>query len=202
MRVWLPLDVQLAQAGLLLAFAGLWVGALTWLPPVRRLDRAVFRTINRLPSVPALDYCLWCTTHLGSAWGGVAVLALSALLQRPRLTVITALGLLTLGLCIGIAKTLTRRKRPFVQIVGTRVIGLRPADLSYPSGHTAMAFYLSTFLALGLPLAPPARVGLYVLAILVGYSRLHLGVHYPFDVLAGGLLGTGWGLLWVSYLYR
>jgi len=36
----------------------------------------------------------------------------------------------------------------------------------------------------------------------VGYSRLHLGVHYPLDVISGACMGTGWGLVWASYLYR
>jgi undecaprenyl-diphosphatase len=109
---------------------------------------------------------------------------------------------MTMGIVVGVAKALTQRPRPFSQLAGVRVIGLRPADLSYPSGHTAMAFNLATLFSVGLSLSPPLRLGLYTLATGVGYSRLHLGVHYPLDVLSGAFLGTGWGLVWASVLLR
>lgn len=60
---------------------------------------------------------------------------------------------------------------------------------SFPSGHTSNAFALATTVTLNTrkwQLAIPS----YVWAATVGYSRLHLGVHYPSDVLCGALLGT------------
>ncbi len=198
----MPLDMQLAQAGLLLTLAGVCLGALNWLPYGRALDRRLFLCINRLPVVPELDWLMWSITHLGSAWAGVGTLALAIQVQRPRFGQVMALALLTIGIVIGVAKALTQRRRPFTQLKNVRVVGLRPVDLSYPSGHAAMAFNVATLMAWGLPLAWPLRAALYALAGLVGYSRLHLGVHFPLDVLSGGLLGTGWGLVWVSFLYR
>ena len=61
---------------------------------------------------------------------------------------------------------------------------------SFPSGHTSSAFALATSLSLAFPkwyVIAPA----YVYASAAGYSRMHLGVHYPSDVLAGALVGTG-----------
>ena len=199
---WFPLEVGLAGVGLLLTALGLWIGALNWTRSGRVLDRQVFRAVNRLSSPPAFDWLMWSVTHLGSAWSGMAVLALAILVGQPRFGIVTALAVLTAGIIIGVTKALSQRPRPFSQLQGVRVIGLRPADLSYPSGHTTMAFNLATLLALGLSLTWPARAGLYLLAGAVGYSRLHLGVHYPLDVLSGAFTGTGWGLVWVSYLYR
>ncbi len=200
--VWYTLRYGLGQIGLLLATVGLWIGALDWTPFGRRFDRAAFRAINRLPTAPALDWAMWSITHLGSAWSGLAVLALAIMVHHYRFGLHAALAMLTLGIVIGVSKALTQRHRPYVQLTGVRVIGLRPVDLSYPSGHSSVAFCLATLLALGLPLAWPARIAVYLLASTVGYSRLHLGVHYPLDVLSGALLGTGWGIIWVSFLRR
>ncbi len=71
---------------------------------------------------------------------------------------------------------------------------------SFPSGHTSSAFALATSLSLAYPkwyvVAPS-----YVYACAAGYSRMHLGVHYPSDVLAGAIVGAGSAVL-SHYLQR
>lgn len=61
---------------------------------------------------------------------------------------------------------------------------------SFPSGHTTSAFCTATSLSLMYPkwyVIVPA----YSWATFVGYSRMHLGMHYPLDLLAGAILGSG-----------
>lgn len=86
-------------------------------------------------------------------------------------------------------KRIVNRDRP-----GQRYSFIEPLENeryhSFPSGHTSNAFVVATSMSLNFKkwyVIVPA----YSWAALVGYSRLHLGVHYPSDVLAGALLGAG-----------
>ena len=87
-------------------------------------------------------------------------------------------------------KPLTRRRRP--DRVAQRVPIARhvrmPISRSFPSGHSAGAFAFATGVG---HVLPPAAVPLRGLAALIAYSRVHTGVHYPADVLAGALMGAG-----------
>jgi undecaprenyl-diphosphatase len=62
-----------------------------------------------------------------------------------------------------------------------------PRSTSFPSGHSASAFAFAA--AVGHVL-PAAGGPLRVLAAAVAYSRVHTGVHYPADVIAGSLVGA------------
>ena len=62
-----------------------------------------------------------------------------------------------------------------------------PISTSFPSGHSAAAFAFATGVG---HVMPRAAVPLRALAALVAYSRVHTGVHYPGDVVAGSLIGT------------
>ncbi|MFM2224422.1 MAG: hypothetical protein RJA07_624 [Bacteroidota bacterium] len=85
------------------------------------------------------------------------------------------------------------RKRPFVTYpdIDKETSGGSP---SFPSGHTTAAFATATAISLAYPkwyvIAPS-----FIWAGAVGYSRMHLGVHYPSDVLVGALIGMGTSFL-------
>ena len=92
-------------------------------------------------------------------------------------------GLLTVGLKYGI-----NRERPFVSDPNIYK-KTKAGPYSFPSGHTSLAFVTATNITLACPkwyVAVPA----YLWAGSVGYSRMHLGVHYPSDVLAGAIIAT------------
>ncbi len=69
-----------------------------------------------------------------------------------------------------------------------------PSSWSFPSGHTSSSFAFATAVA-----ANNKKLGVaaYVLAALIGFSRIYLGVHYFTDVLAGAVLGVVYGIVGV-----
>jgi membrane-associated phospholipid phosphatase len=94
-----------------------------------------------------------------------------------------------LGLTLSM-KELIARRRPYDTYPGTLEIYEIQNDFSMPSGHTSGAFATATALSIKYPkwyvVAPS-----FLWAGAVGFSRMHLGVHYPSDVLAGAALGAG-----------
>lgn len=88
-----------------------------------------------------------------------------------------------------VLKRIFNRPRPYVTYPDLKNLGTEKS-LSFPSGHTSAAFSVATSLSLNFPkwyiIAP-----VYGWAAMTGYSRMYLNVHYPSDVLAGAVLGSG-----------
>lgn len=92
-------------------------------------------------------------------------------------------------------KAIVNKPRPHE--ADSTIISIKNAtNGSFPSGHTSEAFATATTIAL-INHKWYVVVPAYTWAGLVGYSRLYMGVHYPSDVIAGALLGTG--SAWLSY---
>lgn len=83
------------------------------------------------------------------------------------------------------------RERPPVADPSFDALVAIPASDSFPSGHAATAFAAATAIS---ALEPRLARPLLVLAALVAFSRVYLGVHFPFDVLAGAAFGASIGI--------
>jgi membrane-associated phospholipid phosphatase len=106
-----------------------------------------------------------------------------------------ATSLITTGLKFGVA-----RDRPFVTYPNDITKYTKAGSHSFPSGHTSSAFANATALSLNFPkwyVIVPA----YGYACTIAYSRMYLGVHYPTDVFAGALIGTGTAI-GTHYLFK
>ena len=93
------------------------------------------------------------------------------------------------------AKYTFNRKRPYEVNPFITKAG-KGGSPSFPSGHTSEVFSTATSISLSYPkwyVIVPA----YAWAGTVGFSRMYLGVHYPSDVLAGALVGSG--SAWLMY---
>jgi membrane-associated phospholipid phosphatase len=163
------------------------------LDEAKRLDLATFAAIERTPT-PALDRAmarltraadysrLWISSAAGLAAAG-----------GPRGRRAAANGLACLAVTATVVnvllKPLGRRRRPdrIVPELPVAAPVPMPRSASFPSGHSAAGFSFATGVG---DLAPIPAILLHALAALVAYSRVHTGVHYPADALAGSLLGV------------
>lgn len=137
-------------------------------------------------------------TSLGNAgWFWIVLSVILLLFRRTRKIGITALAALAIGALItNVAlKNAVARIRPYEVVDGLKLLIERQHDYSFPSGHTCASFaaayvYYRT---------APKKWGVpaVILAALIAFSRLYVGVHYPSDVLAGLLIGlfAGWAAL-------
>jgi undecaprenyl-diphosphatase len=163
------------------------------LEAIGRLDFAAFQWLRTHHS-PLLDTLMVGLSDIargGAIWIALAILI--AFLHRARwpavMHVLLAIALAFL-ITDHVAKPFFNRSRPFESYADSRVFGYKPTTRSFPSGHAASA--MAGVCALT-RLAPEARVIFWVFAVLVAFSRVYLGVHYPTDVLGGALLGFGIG---------
>lgn len=149
-----------------------------------------------------LDPIVGFYTTLGNS-GALWIVLCLALLAFPKTRRAGVAGLLALVCSLlltnGILKHLAQRVRPWLLFEELFPLVYEGDPNSFPSGHTSAAFAAAVAWAHTLPKRWMKAVGL-VMAVLMGLSRLYVGVHFPVDVLCGALVGSlcgflGWKLL-------
>ena len=119
------------------------------------------------------------------------VLALKKKYRTTGFLVLAAL-LLEWLLVNCVIKELVMRIRPFEAHEALKALISHPDSFSFPSGHTGSSFAAASVMWKRLPRR--FSVPCLLLAVLIAFSRLYVGVHYPTDVLAGAVIGVLIGL--------
>lgn len=152
-------------------------------------DRALMMRCAIAPSAPRLWRLGWtAVTHLGGTGpsllaAGLPWFACCALHQAARLALAT---LVASHLIVQLVKRTVVRGRPASTGTWTNLVP-EPDRFSFPSGHAAASLSVAIGYGAAFPMwAPP----LLLVAALVGFSRVRLGVHYPSDVLVGQLIAA------------
>jgi membrane-associated phospholipid phosphatase len=162
-----------------------------WLADSERLDRAVYAAIAGTPT-PALDRALSRLTRaadhskLSLATAGLLAVGGGAAGRRAASSGLASLAVTSAVVNVGL-KLVARRRRPDFDAVPVARRVRMPRSRSFPSGHSAAAFAFATGVG---EVLPGAAIPLRALAMAVAYSRVHTGVHFPGDVIAGGLSGV------------
>src|SRR5215831_9391426 len=166
------------------------------------LDVEAFRLINRAGSNPFFDQIMPILS--GNAFFFPALVVVGLLLickGRSRGIICLLMLALAVGLCDGwicrLLKEVVGRPRPFLTLSDVHCLIGKGGSFSMPSSHAANWF------AATLITAVYYRRSLWFMlpmALLVSYSRVYNGVHYPSDVLIGALIGAGsaGAVLWVT----
>jgi membrane-associated phospholipid phosphatase len=158
-----------------------------------RMDRAAYRTVAAMHTQP-LDHPLRRVSDFADfskPWfliAGILALFGGARGRRAAVTGVAAIGLNSLFVNRSI-KLIRKRRRPDRtehSVPESRWVRM-PGSNSFPSGHSASAAAFAVSVG---NMLPPFRVPLRAAAVIVAFSRVYTGVHYPADIVAGAALGA------------
>jgi len=140
--------------------------------------------------VDVLDDVFVALTRIGTQGAIWLLIAIIAALywRRPAIFLYVALADLLAGVSSDLLRHAIGRDRPPLRFPEPHPLVHVPGNPSFPSGHAATSFACAATLAWLTPLSP---VALYVLAALIAFSRVYVGVHYPLDAIGGAALGLG-----------
>ena len=176
-----------------------------WRHEFNLLDGATYAAIAATPT-PVLDGVFRGLSRSADHWklwlGSAAVLAVAGG-RRGRRSAVNGIAAMAVSSTVVNAalKPLGDRRRPdrtWHEVPLARHVSM-PASTSFPSGHAAAAAAFATGVATA---TPEAGLPLGAAAALVAYSRVHTGVHYPVDVIAGTVMGTALAQVVVALLDR
>ena len=177
----------------------------SWRREVTALDVAVYAAIAATPT-PTLDRAFAAVSRAADhskPWTATAAVLAVVGGREGRRAAVDGLASIALTSMVvnALLKPLQRRRRPdraAHNVPIARYVAM-PTSTSFPSGHAASASAFATGVTHELP---TVGIPLHAAAAVVAYSRVHTGVHYPVDVLAGAVLGSSLSPIATTALHR
>ncbi|MGV8140968.1 MAG: phosphatase PAP2 family protein [Candidatus Woesearchaeota archaeon] len=164
------------------------------------LDKQIIRIVNSI-SFPSMNYIFITITTFGETvvFALISTLLILALIAFRKPTMAFVLSLISSIGALFLLKQVIGRARPFE--AGLTSAGIAAKWSSFPSGHTMMFFLLVPMISKKFP---ELKNLFWIIAILIGISRIYLGVHYASDVIAGAFIGygIGWIFMKIEEKYR
>lgn len=167
---------------------------------LKRFDRYFIELINNRIKTRHLDSFMYRVTNLGGVFFTSLTVLIIIFFGSNKNKYLGFEVLISITICqivVYTLKAILSRERPYNILEHLHTFGIEMKDYSFPSGHSAASFSIATIVALNIP-----RLSIYVfaLAMIIGVSRIYLGVHYPTDVAAGVILGFSISLMVHLYL--
>jgi undecaprenyl-diphosphatase len=161
----------------------------TFVNSVSHWDIVFATAIFGLNGRKVLSFTMPWISHTGNGYYYPVIPAAMLLVDSKEAWAFFLAGLIAFGIELPLYKLLKngiKRNRPCEALTGVHR-RVSPSDqFSFPSGHTAAAFVIATLLSCFYPIL---SMPFFSWALLVGFSRIYLGVHYPTDILAGIVIG-------------
>lgn len=165
------------------------------------INLELFYFFNHNLQNPIFDAVMPVITHFGGFKVLVVVLIVIILYAHlkgkktlRRITILALIAFLCSDLVTAILKNLVNEPRPFVSLDNVHLLITEDDPLSFPSGHSTSTLSVVTFYILNMKELAKKHyklidIALVIFALVIPFSRLYVGVHYPFDVLAGAIIG-------------
>ncbi len=169
---------------------------------LNQIDIMIFYLININLQNPVFDVVMPLISSIGyfSIWILVCVLLFIFGGKKGRNVALVCIVALVFGYFLTeILKDIVVRPRPYAMLEGVRVLAYIDGS-SWPSGHTVASFIGAIIIGKSYSVNIKGKnckliYPLLIFAFLVGFSRIYNGVHYPFDVISGALIGIFCALL-------
>jgi undecaprenyl-diphosphatase len=164
----------------------------SFLERVIQIDAGLFYLLNYKAQNVVFDFLMPVLTNLDYWRIPFVLLAILLLVfgqKRGRIAVLLLVLGITLSdqVCNNLLKPLVGRVRPCNVLDNVHLLVNCTRSFSFPSSHATNIFTGTILLSF---VYPKLRIALIGVAVLVAYSRVYVGVHYPFDVVAGTILGV------------